>query len=581
MESEQKRPRPQIVFNIFDTKYDIIPHIVEKVFNWSLSRDEEDESWDVLWTDNAVSPDRLSRMKQYQKINHFPGMYAISRKNYLAYNLNKLRKLFPEDYNFFPRTWVLPSDLGEIKSFLILNKSSYLIVKPEASCQGRGIFLTRRFEDIDNGGKFVVQEYINKPFLIDSLKFDLRIYVLVTGCCPLRIFVHKDGLARFATEKYSKPNLGNCYNMCMHLTNYAVNKANPNFIHNGDAKKDYLGHKRSLKAAFQYIEKLGVNVDGLWAKIEDMIVKTICSVQPILAHHYFSCQPDDYSNSMCFEILGFDVLLDSNLTPYILEVNHTPSFTTDSPLDLSIKKSVITDTLHLLNLHPNHRKLFHRKQKLEVLRRNLSGKIEKPTKEEKLQKREACQVQRDLWELKSLNGFKKIYPGQECEKYEKFIKAADEIWQEWTGTKNVKLEKKGKNEKIVLPLTKKKVKVEKCSDALKKLAMPKIVSSHGKNSHIVYKNIPKPVNKTLGNLSCINLYQRTIELPEKPKQQKRKISAGHELNNSKTEILQPPQQIEKKFKRISLKEILSLDSLELRAHRINSFSLLKSENMQY
>jgi tubulin polyglutamylase TTLL6/13 len=36
---------------------------------------------------------------------------------------------------------------------------------------------------------------------------------------------------------------------------------------------------------------------------------------------------------MCFEILGMDVLIDYKLKPYLLEVNHTPSFSTDTPFD--------------------------------------------------------------------------------------------------------------------------------------------------------------------------------------------------------------------------------------------------------
>ena len=53
---------------------------------------------------------------------------------------------------------------------------------------------------------------------------------------------------------------------------------------------------------------------------------------------------------MCFEILGFDIFLDDKLKPWILEVNHSPSFSTDSPLDFKVKKNLVADTIALLNL---------------------------------------------------------------------------------------------------------------------------------------------------------------------------------------------------------------------------------------
>jgi len=67
------------------------------------------------------------------------------------------------------------------------------------------------------------------PLLIDELKFDLRIYVLITGVSPLRCFIFKEGLARFATEKYKSPMGSNLQNLYMHLTNYAINKDSTSF----------------------------------------------------------------------------------------------------------------------------------------------------------------------------------------------------------------------------------------------------------------------------------------------------------------------------------------------------------------
>lgn len=43
--------------------------------------------------------------------------------------------------------------------------------------------------------------------------------------------------------------------------------------------------------------------------------------------------------------LGFDIMLDSSLKPWLIEINHTPSFTTDTPFDYSIKSGVIEETL--------------------------------------------------------------------------------------------------------------------------------------------------------------------------------------------------------------------------------------------
>lgn len=81
---------------------------------------------------------------------------------------------------------------------------------------------------------YVVQRYLQKPYLIDGLKFDFRLYVLLAGCDPLRIYLYYEGLTRFATEPYKEPNRDNLENMCMHLTNYAINKDNPNFLFNSN-----------------------------------------------------------------------------------------------------------------------------------------------------------------------------------------------------------------------------------------------------------------------------------------------------------------------------------------------------------
>jgi tubulin polyglutamylase TTLL6/13 len=82
----------------------------------------------------------------------------------------------------------------------------------------------------------------------------------LAGCDPLRVYVFEDGLVRFATEVYTPPSFNNLEDMCMHLTNYAINKDNPNFVFNTDSKKMDVGHKRGIKVVFDKLAKEGKDI---------------------------------------------------------------------------------------------------------------------------------------------------------------------------------------------------------------------------------------------------------------------------------------------------------------------------------
>ncbi len=113
-----------------------------------------------------------------------------------------MQKQFPEDYRFFPQTWLLPYDMKDLTHEVNSKRKTIFIVKPECMSQGKGIFITRRIDQIEPSEHLVVQKYLKFPYLIDDYKFDFRIYVLVTNVHPLRIFMYKEGIAWFASEKY-------------------------------------------------------------------------------------------------------------------------------------------------------------------------------------------------------------------------------------------------------------------------------------------------------------------------------------------------------------------------------------------
>ena len=85
------------------------------------------------------------------------------------------------------------------------------------------------------------------------------------------------------------------------------------------------------------------SADKIWSEIEQMIVKTLFVVQPQLQHLYRTSQAKE-PDLLC-DLLGFDVMLDHKLKPWMLEVNHMPSFKADTLLDYDIKHNLIKNTL--------------------------------------------------------------------------------------------------------------------------------------------------------------------------------------------------------------------------------------------
>eukprot|EP01022_Parablepharisma_sp_SALTPOND_P033262 TRINITY_DN88376_c1_g1_i1.p1 TRINITY_DN88376_c1_g1~~TRINITY_DN88376_c1_g1_i1.p1 ORF type:complete len:841 (+),score=76.53 TRINITY_DN88376_c1_g1_i1:279-2525(+) len=442
----EKEHKPlKLIANVLHTQYEVVKEVLKKKFRCKLSTEEEGE-WDILWADTGVNSTMIAKLRPYQKINHYHGMSCLARKNHLGRNLMRLRKVLPEDYNYFPPTWLLPTDWNEFKGQVAGGKKTF-ILKPEALSQGKGIFLTNSLEGISLDQKYVAQRYISKPYLIDGLKFDLRIYVLVYGCDPLRIFIFKEGLARLATEAYVPPVGENIENLYVHLTNYAINKNSENFVFNTDSERADIGHKRSLTFLWEYIDKHGGDSTKLREEIKDCIVKTLCAVQPLLSHSYRSCQPNDHYNNKCFEILGFDILLDHKLKPWLLEVNHSPSFTTDTPFDHKIKTELLTDALNIVKLNSMKRQKYYqtledKKGKIKLIK----DKHAKPTKEEIAELRKKNMAKRDKHELEHSGGFTRIYPELELgvntdptlSKYDKYLKAAQGVWDEFTGAKRRK-----------------------------------------------------------------------------------------------------------------------------------------------
>lgn len=298
-----------------------------------------------------------------------------------------------------------------------------MIIKPDNGSNGTGIFLARNMRHLsamEPNKQYIFQEYIENPFLIDGYKFDIRVYTLITSCDPLRIYTHGEGLVRFATVKYEKPHSGNLNNRCMHLTNYSVNKNSTDFVNDAET-----GSKRKISAVNQWFRANGYNAKKIWAGIDDVIVKSILSAQPILKERYNAVFYRHYHATACFQLLGFDILLDDQLNPYVLEINHSPSFYTDTKLDLEIKQVVLRDTFSLCHLNSSIRVKVQQEERIEVQKRLLEKRKTKSILQQErvaLKKqwaeKKALTLQKQFaWEKYHRGKFRLIYPCIVGDKY--------------------------------------------------------------------------------------------------------------------------------------------------------------------
>jgi tubulin polyglutamylase TTLL4 len=129
----------------------------------------------------------------------------------------------------------------------------------------------------------------------------------------------------------------------MHLTNYSVNKKNSAFTPNSD-ETVCQGHKWGLQALWRYLKGKGIDVDNLWESIKDVIIKTVISsesaVSSLMKAHV-------HNRWCCHELFGFDIMLDDQLKPWVLEVNISPSLHSNSTLDENIKGQMVRDILNM------------------------------------------------------------------------------------------------------------------------------------------------------------------------------------------------------------------------------------------
>ena len=353
MDKKDDRPERRAVSSIKFRSY-----LHNTVFDVCKSRGwretDADLDWDLHWADLQWMRDVFDhvRLEDHQRVNHFRNNYELTRKDLTIKNLKRMKKTLEKEdklqeaskFDFFPQTYVLPAEYGLFEVDYKRNPQQAWIMKPIGKAQGKGIFLFTRISQISDWKKdhkwrqegqqaetYVVQRYIENPHLVASKKYDLRLYALVTSYSPLTVWLHRGGFCRFSHHRFSM-NLKEIDNSYIHLTNTSIQKTSNKCTNSGC--------KWGIRRLRQFlISTYGEEAtNNLFGEMQQVVLRSLQSVQKIMIN-----------DKHCFELYGFDVLVDDRLKPWLIEVNCAPSFSAETPADYHMKFNLFEDMLNVLD----------------------------------------------------------------------------------------------------------------------------------------------------------------------------------------------------------------------------------------
>lgn len=306
------------------------------------------ENWDTCWYTGMPDGDVFEKLEATKSINHIPGNNGLTVKNYLYETLSNAQsrlagKVAQARMDYFPQVYSMPEDYHKLQQCAAQNPGKKWILKPKNLSRGRGIKVVQDIADIPLKPKWMVQAYIDNPHVMNERKYVLRLYVLVTSVEPLRVYLHREGFAKLASEPY---NIKDPHNPFSHLTNPDINATNTD----SDAPVVFVG----LTEYRQWLRDGGHDDVALFAKIHDLVTLTVIAVRE---HMRKRVAEVDASTRGCYELLGVDCLVDEQLKPWILECNLSPSLEVcagpedGGDTETRIKRAMITDMVSLLGLN--------------------------------------------------------------------------------------------------------------------------------------------------------------------------------------------------------------------------------------
>lgn len=292
----------------------------------------------------------LRDIKKYQKIFHFIWNDLFHNKEKLYRNYKYMSSYFPSNYTFIPKTYIYPKDNATIIKLFknyTFNMSDLWIVRPLNLLSQKGTHVLKSLSEEKNKN-FLISKYIRNPHLINGKKYNLRLYVLVTGFRPLRVYLYKDGNVDIADKKYAL-NISYLNKELGHKAKAETSKENMNLKKKKTNKWNLIEYKKYLKSK-------RINSTKLFDKIEDIIIKTLISGQKKILNITKELHLKDIN---MFNLFSFDFFITSRQNPFLLGVNAWPLSEISDHEDGVLKSNLLVDTLNIVGIVPfSHLRIF-------------------------------------------------------------------------------------------------------------------------------------------------------------------------------------------------------------------------------
>lgn len=318
-----------------------------------LSQGDDPGGWDALWTVGMPTAEAFQRVQDGRTVNHIPGNGCVTVKSALADTLGGLEQRLAAAHGsdsdparrarFHPRTFVMPRDRDALRFAAAGDPGQLWLQKPENSSRGRGIALLSTPAAAPAEPGWIVQSYQARPHLIDGRKYVLRLYVLIRSVEPLRVYLYGEGFAKLASRPYTLESLHDPF---VHQTNPDINAGNRAvddpvvFIELADYR--------------QRLRREGHDPEALFHRLRELITITMLAGRETMRRDTLARGADPGG---CYELLGLDCLVDTELQPWLLECNLNPSLGVfAAPADggrreAAIKRAMVEDLVNLVGLN--------------------------------------------------------------------------------------------------------------------------------------------------------------------------------------------------------------------------------------